>query len=301
MSEFQYDGRQRRRARAEFTWTNGAWAETNLVHYVYDGNLVLQERDQNNLPNVTYTRGNDLSGSLQGAGGVGGLLARADNALNQTAFYHADNHGNITMLINSSNAIVAKYLYDAFGNVLSASGSLANANVYRFSSKEAHANSGLDYFLFRFYDPNLQRWPNRDPIGETGFENLRNKRAIQFPFIPPLGEAIEGLNPFEFVHNEPTTSFDIDGLRVLTPCERAKVLYDMASEAMVANPTPANVNKFAAAMAEKDRACKDPPPPCLKVKNLKPPAGPSIPPVFLGPLLEGLGEGIAEWWWVVFA
>ena len=88
----------------------------------------------------------------------------------------------------------------------------------------------------------------------------------------------------------------------MTPCERAKELFDQASAAVSKNPSPANVNKFVKAMVEKDLACKDPPPPpCLKVKKLKPPAGPSVPPAFLGPLLEGLGEGIAEWWWVVFA
>ena len=34
---------------------------------------VIQER---NVPQVTYTRGLDLSGSLEGAGGIGGLLGR---------------------------------------------------------------------------------------------------------------------------------------------------------------------------------------------------------------------------------
>jgi RHS repeat-associated protein len=76
------------------------------------------------------------------------------------------------MLIDSFQGIVAKYLYDAFGNMISKSGLLANANVYRFSSKEWHQNSGLVYYLCRYYDPNLQRWPIRDPIGEGGGKNL---------------------------------------------------------------------------------------------------------------------------------
>jgi uncharacterized protein RhaS with RHS repeats len=33
-------------------------------------------------------------------------------------------------------------------------------------------NSGLVYYGYRFYDPNLQRWINRDPIGEKGALNL---------------------------------------------------------------------------------------------------------------------------------
>jgi hypothetical protein len=154
MSQFAYDGKMRRRVRQEFAWEGGAWVQTNAVYYVYDGNLVIQERDMNNLPTVTYTRGKDLSGSLQGAGGIGGLLARTSQAYQDAplaghSFYHCDGNGNVTMLIDSSQGIVAKYLYDAFGNMLSKSGLLADANVYRFSSKEWHANSGLAYYLSR--------------------------------------------------------------------------------------------------------------------------------------------------------
>jgi RHS repeat-associated protein len=68
--------------------------------------------------------------------------------------------------------MAASYRYDAYGNTVTASGSLAGANVYRFSSKEFLVNSGLSYYGYRFYDPNLQRWLNRDPIGEEGGINL---------------------------------------------------------------------------------------------------------------------------------
>jgi RHS repeat-associated protein len=34
------------------------------------------------------------------------------------------------------------------------------------------ATSGLYYYGYRFYDPYLQRWVNRDPIGEEGIPNL---------------------------------------------------------------------------------------------------------------------------------
>jgi RHS repeat-associated protein len=202
-SVFTYDGKMRRRIRQEFTWTNSAWVQTNAVYYVYDGNLVIQERDLNNLPTTTYTRGNDLSGSLQGAGGIGGMLARssqqyADDPLAGNAFYHADANGNITMLVNSSQAVVAKYLYDAFGNVLSASGLLANANRYQFSSKEKDLNSGLVYYLYRFCDPNLQRWLNEDPIGELG-----------------------GINLYDFVANNPNSLIDPFGL--MRKCDCAKL------------------------------------------------------------------------------
>ncbi len=201
-SEFTYDGKMRRRIRKEFTWTS-TWVQTNEVRYVYDGNLVIQERDANNLRTVSYTRGKDITGTLQGAGGIGGLLARTDYGSQLSAFYHADGNGNITALINAQQFIVAKYLYDPFGNILSISGLLADVNLYRFSSKEYHANSGLIYYLYRYYDPNLQRWPNGDPMGEIGFEAIRAR-------IEKTGE--ETSNLYAFCKNEPTDRIDAHGL-----------------------------------------------------------------------------------------
>jgi len=193
-AEFKYDGLNRRRIRKEYTWAGGAWSLTNETRYVYDGMLVLQERDGNNIPVVSYTRGLDLSGSLHGAGGIGGLLAlsdeRADAGNPENYYYHADGNGNVTALFNSRNEAVARYLYDPYGNLLAKSGPMADFNRYRFSSKEIHAPSGLYYYGFRYYEPNLQRWLNQDPIGERGGINLyrfvRNDPANR---IDPLGES----------------------------------------------------------------------------------------------------------------
>ena len=238
LSKFTYDGKLRRRIRREFTWSAGAWLQTNEVRYVYDGNLPVQERDINNLPAVTYTRGRDLSGSLQGAGGIRGLLARTDSQLLTTgsptanAFYHGDGNGNVTALVSTNQVLVAKYLYDPYGNVMSQSGPLAAANTYQFSSKEFHVNSGLVYYLYRCYDPNMQRWANRDPLGEPGFELLRGLTIgipqglrlqrwrnrdllgkLGFDFQRTVRPALlgEGPNYYQFVMNAPTGFVDPDG------------------------------------------------------------------------------------------
>jgi RHS repeat-associated protein len=153
---------------------------------------------------TSVTRGNDLSQTLQGAGGIGGLLARTDNSqllapnssLQASAFYNSDGNGNITCLINASNTLVASYQYDPYGNIISQSGSLADANLYRFSSKEVHPTSGLVYYLYRYYEPNFQRWLNRDPIQERG-----------------------GLNLYEFNHNGSINWFDANGLDSTIQCD----------------------------------------------------------------------------------
>ncbi len=173
-SEFVYDGLGRRRVRNESVWFNGAWAWTTRVWYVYDGNVVAHERWDGDEPPVNYTRGSDASGSLQGGGGIGGLLARSANisAVPQHHYYHSDGNGNVTALINASQQVTAKYLYDPFGRVIASSGFMADVNLYRFSSKEAHENSGLISYGLRFYDPSLQRWLNGDPLKEGGGINL---------------------------------------------------------------------------------------------------------------------------------
>src|SRR5947199_3230180 len=77
------------------------------------------------------------------------------------------------MMIDSSQVTTASYRYDPYGNIISSGGGpLSSANVYRFSSKEIHPNSGFYYYGYRFYDPGLQRWLNRDPVGERGGLNL---------------------------------------------------------------------------------------------------------------------------------
>ena len=205
-NSFAYDGLMRKRIEQDFAWSGSQWTETNEVHYVYDVNLVLQERDKNNEPLTTYTRGVDLSGTLQGAGGIGGLLARSDNQKNvpailtpqsptpdnlATSYYFSDDQGNIIALVSPVGMILAQYEYDPFGNLISKSGLMADINKYRFSSKEWEGNSGLYYYGYRFYDPNLQRWVSRDPIQELG-----------------------GLNLYAFVENDPLNAIDAFALDV---------------------------------------------------------------------------------------
>ena len=225
--DYVYDGKMRRRIVTNSIWNASAWTPTNVTFFVYDGNLVIQERGSNNVVQVNYSRGNDLSGTLQGAGGIGGLLARTDT--NGSAFYHADGNGNVTCLIFTNQTIAAKYLYDPFGNTLSQFGLLADANTYRFSSKEWNNTSGLYYYLYRLYDANLQRWLNRDPLGDIGsyvysFTRVQLLFAPHMPtmaddpamivrqFKDPLGAVKEiNMNSFLFLVNNSVCSIDPDG------------------------------------------------------------------------------------------
>ncbi len=148
-----------------------------------DGQWLVWEHHSSNTWLVTYTQGLDLSGPLVGAGGIGGLLARSRQAtsspyaVNGSSFYHADGNGNVTYLASASGSTDAAYKYDPFGRWLAQAGPYATANMMRFSSKPwvAHNGSnsdGLYYYGYRFYDPQTQRWLNRDAIMELGSINL---------------------------------------------------------------------------------------------------------------------------------
>lgn len=56
-------------------FTGGAWSITLSNRFIYDGwNLVAELNGTNNMVIKSFVWGLDLSGSLQGAGGVEGLL-----------------------------------------------------------------------------------------------------------------------------------------------------------------------------------------------------------------------------------
>lgn len=130
--------------------------------------------------------GVDLSDSLQGAGGIGGLLARTDT--NSSTFYHSDGAGNVTALMDGQEDIVARYMYGPFGKLVGQWGSLASVNEMQFSSMPRDNLSGLPFYPFRAYEPNFQRWLAQDPIQELGGINLyRFVRNNPLRWIDPLG------------------------------------------------------------------------------------------------------------------
>jgi RHS repeat-associated protein len=150
--------------------------------YTYEGWNVVAEKTtiKETATTTRYTWGEDLSGSLQGAGGIGGLLRSSiveakPNGTRQTEHEHTfsyDSNGNIILLTGPKAQETARYSYDAFGKTLTATGPAAQTNRYQFSTKPVEEESGLVYYGYRWYDPVTGRWPSRDPIEEGGGVNL---------------------------------------------------------------------------------------------------------------------------------
>ena len=140
---------------------------------MYDGWNLIRETTTTDSRTSTesYVWGLDLSGSLQGAGGIGGLLVR--NTDSGSFLYLYDANGNVGQLVDASTgSIAAHYEYDPFGNTIVANGSEAGSNPFRFSTKSLDTETGLSYYGYRYYSPELGRWISKDPLQELGGINL---------------------------------------------------------------------------------------------------------------------------------
>lgn len=167
--EFRYDYLGRRVQKQVATWTTPGWSVTSQSRYLYDGWNVIREFDTTTAFNAkwTFVWGIDLSGNLQDAGGVGGLLWAYDGGTQLMPAY--DGNGNVYGLVDrSTGALRAIYEYSPYGEVIRSSGDLADKNPFRFSTKYYDSETQLLYYGFRYYSPSLGRFYGRDPMGEEG-------------------------------------------------------------------------------------------------------------------------------------
>ncbi len=169
VATFAYDARGRR-VRKE--------AADGTFLYFYDGWLLIYEhilRPDNTTNEIDYVWGKDISGTRGGAAGIGGLLYIAisgSNSLRQLYVPFYDAYGNILGYCDAQGNIVANYTYDAFGNTISMTDSLADAFAFRFSTKYFDPECGLYYYGYRYYKPQMMCWLSSDPAEEFGGDNL---------------------------------------------------------------------------------------------------------------------------------
>ena len=156
------------------------------VRHVYDGSQCIADLDE---------QGNVLSSYVWGPG-IDNLLAiRAGGA---TYYALTDHQNTVHGFVDASGIIVARYAYDAWGNVLSetVTASALAGNRYRFQGREYSALTGLYNFRARWYDPMTGRWLSKDPLGLNG-----------------------GINLYEFCKNTPANFVDPSGLKTEKPEE----------------------------------------------------------------------------------
>jgi len=185
-----YLGRRVRKSVSNYV--AGVWQLALDHRYLYDGVNLIATLDASQTLLYSFNWGSDLSGTLQGAGGVGGLISMTIHSgpLAGTYFYCYDGNGNVIALVNAADGtVVARYEYGPFGELIRATGPLAFVNPFRFSTKFQDDETGLLYYGFRYYNPSTGRFLSRDPFEEEG-----------------------GLNLYAFVLNHPVSGVDPLGL-----------------------------------------------------------------------------------------
>jgi RHS repeat-associated protein len=122
--------------------------------YLHDGINVIEEVDAGGNAVARYTQGSGVDHPL--------AMTRAG----VTSFYEQDAPRSITSLSDTAGAITDTYTYDSYGNLTASSGT--TTNPFRYTGREFDPETGLYYYRARYYDPQIGRFINEDPLGFDG-------------------------------------------------------------------------------------------------------------------------------------
>jgi RHS repeat-associated protein len=212
---YAYDSEGRRVKKHVIEYLNGTVVSEKIITFVWDGWNLLYERHQ--LPSgltlleMKYLWGPDIAdGSAGGAGGL--LLIRETKGSTTTEIIPLyDGTGHVIALTNLNKDLLASYAYGPFGEKISANGTLANNNPWRWTTKYLDDETGLYYFRKRYYDPVTGQWLSRDPTGEKEDLNLYR---------------FAGNDPINFVDRDGLAKVALDGRGDITPL--GQVILDLA-------------------------------------------------------------------------
>ena len=75
-------------------------------------------------------------------------------------------------VISTDGTVLASYSYDAWGRVLTSTGTLAAANPIRYRGYYYDTETNLYYLQSRYYDPEVGRFVNADDAGQLGADGV---------------------------------------------------------------------------------------------------------------------------------
>ncbi len=109
-----------------------------------------------------------------------------------TSFYSLDAHGSVRQLTNTDGVVTDTYEYDAFGKLISQTGS--TPNVYLYTGERFDPDLGLYHLRARHYNPDRGRFTSMDPFGGWIEDPLSTHKylyvhADPVNFVDPLGLA----------------------------------------------------------------------------------------------------------------
>ena len=151
---FTYDANGLRTKR-----TNG----TTTYQYVYNGSKLTQMSVNGTTVYFAYHANGHPDVMIQG----------------QNVYHYITNlRGDVMGIVSEAGQLVVSYEYDAWGNVLEISGSMAETlgelNPLRYRGYVYDHETGLYYLQSRYYNPEWGRFLNADTLVSTGQGNLGN-------------------------------------------------------------------------------------------------------------------------------
>ena len=114
-----------------------------------------------------------------------------------TTYYYVTNlQGDVTAILSQNGYVMVEYTYDAWGNLLTTTGPLANSlglyNPLRYRGYIYDYETGLYYLQSRYYNPQTGRFLNADEFVSTG-------------------QGFLGNNMFAYCNNNPVVCIDFSG------------------------------------------------------------------------------------------
>ena len=212
VAEYQYDGLNRRVVKLLWNASSETWTRTDS--YYNEEWQVLEERVAVALPTVDKGEvATDASVQyLWDPRYIDSPVLRWRNAntgnadLEEVLYYTTDANMNVTGLVDTSGAVVERYLYAPYGTatILEPDGSprtgnaSAVANEIGYSGYRKDPETGLWYVRMRYLQPTISVWLQRDQLPEhTG----------QYP---------DGTNLYQYVGSNPIDALDPSGLLKLS-------------------------------------------------------------------------------------
>ena len=168
--------------------------------YTYDANGMRTKRTNGSTTYSYVYNGSQLTQLTVNAAQMrfiyGGSSPVAMEYAGETYFYVFNLQGDVVTILDSSSTAVVNYSYDAWGNVLAISGTLADTvgvlNPFRYRGYVYDTETGLYYLQSRYYNPTWGRFLNADAFVSTG-------------------QGLLGNNMFAYCRNNPVKRIDVSG------------------------------------------------------------------------------------------
>ena len=189
-----------------YTWENGRQlrrmaCDATIAEFVYNADGLRVQKTVNGVATNYTLHGKNIVHMTKGNAELH-FWYDAQNRpaiveFNGTKYGYLYNlQGDVIGLIDSANTEVVRYTYDAWGKLLSVTGSLANTigyyNPFRYRGYVYDVETGLYYLRSRYYNPSWGRSLSTDYL------------------LAKIGDKYAG-NLFAYAHNAPIARADSDG------------------------------------------------------------------------------------------